>query len=73
MNAKRKIDIERALKDEAYRNSLTDEERASLPDSPVGSPELEDAELDGVVGGMTGKRTTQFQTTVYDPLCRASK
>jgi len=30
------IDIIRAWKDEAYRSSLSDEERCALPENPVG-------------------------------------
>ncbi|MBX6342569.1 MAG: mersacidin/lichenicidin family type 2 lantibiotic [Thermomicrobiaceae bacterium] len=41
-----------ALKDEEYRMSLTDEERAMLPPSPVGELELTDEELDGLVGAL---------------------
>ena len=45
------IDIIRAWKDEAYRNSLTDEQRASLPPNPAGKIELTDGELGAVAGG----------------------
>ncbi len=43
--------IVRAWKDEFYRQSLSDEERALLPENPVGELELTDAELEGVFGG----------------------
>jgi mersacidin/lichenicidin family type 2 lantibiotic len=33
-------DIIRAWRDEEYRGSLSDEMKASLPDSPVGFPEV---------------------------------
>ncbi|WPB81257.1 mersacidin/lichenicidin family type 2 lantibiotic [Archangium violaceum] len=45
--------IVRAWKDPAYRASLSDKERASLPESPSGRAmtELEDDELLGISGG----------------------
>lgn len=45
--------IVRAWKDPAYRASLTDEERASLPESPSGRAmtELDEGELTGISGG----------------------
>jgi len=45
------IDIIRAWKDEEYRKSLTDEQRASLPANPAGKMELTDADLGSVAGG----------------------
>lgn len=47
----RNIDVVRAWKDEEYRLSLTSDELASLPASPVGMVELHDQELTGVTGG----------------------
>jgi mersacidin/lichenicidin family type 2 lantibiotic len=41
----------RAWKDEEYRSSLSEAERALLPENPAGSLELSDAELDLVAGG----------------------
>ena len=41
----------RAWKDPAYRNSLTEAERAVLPPNPAGSIELSDADLGKVAGG----------------------
>ena len=46
-----KTDIIRAWKDEEYRQSLTDAERATLPENPAGKMELTDADLGSVVGG----------------------
>lgn len=46
-----KIDVVRAWKDARYRNSLSEEERALLPENPIGSFELVDAQLSQVVGG----------------------
>jgi mersacidin/lichenicidin family type 2 lantibiotic len=45
------MDIIRAWKDEEYRLSLSEAERALLPESPVGMIELTDEELDGASGG----------------------
>jgi mersacidin/lichenicidin family type 2 lantibiotic len=45
------MDIIRAWKDEEYRLSLTEEQRALLPDNPAGM-ELSDADLEGVAGGI---------------------
>jgi mersacidin/lichenicidin family type 2 lantibiotic len=44
------LDIIRAWKDEEYRLSLSEEQRAVLPEHPAGLMELVDAELDDVVG-----------------------
>lgn len=43
--------IIRAWKDEAFRESLSDAERALLPEHPVGIIDLGDAELEQVAGG----------------------
>jgi mersacidin/lichenicidin family type 2 lantibiotic len=45
------LDIIRAWKDEEYRLSLSEEQRAVLPEHPAGLMELVDAELDDVAGG----------------------
>ena len=44
--------IIRAWKDEDYRLSLSEAERALLPEHPAGLIELSDAEMDGVGGGV---------------------
>jgi mersacidin/lichenicidin family type 2 lantibiotic len=41
----RKVDIVRAWKDEEYRLSLSEEERAQLPPHPAGMIELDEAQL----------------------------
>jgi mersacidin/lichenicidin family type 2 lantibiotic len=46
------MDIIRAWKDEEYRLSLTEEQRALLPDNPAGLLELSDADLESVAGGI---------------------
>ena len=50
--------IIRAWTDPEYRDSLSPEERAALPESPVGAIELTDAELDEVRGLRSGKSFT---------------
>src|SRR5262245_757096 len=47
-----RIDVIRAWKDQAYRQSLSEAERASLPQNPAGSVELTEAESAAVVGGL---------------------
>ena len=49
MSSRRTI---RAWKDEDFRLSLGDAERASLPQNPAGPIELSDAELGAVGGGI---------------------
>jgi mersacidin/lichenicidin family type 2 lantibiotic len=44
--------IIRAWKDPAYRNSLSQAERAALPANPAGSVEISDADLGKVAGGI---------------------
>jgi mersacidin/lichenicidin family type 2 lantibiotic len=46
------MDIIRAWKDEEYWLSLTEEQRALLPDDPAGQMELSDADLESVAGGI---------------------
>ncbi len=46
-----KVDIIRAWKDEEYRSSLSEAERAKLPEHPAGVIELTDVELERVAGG----------------------
>ena len=47
----KKIDVVRAWRDEEYRNSLTQEERASLPENPAGLAVINDSVLRSVTGG----------------------
>ncbi|HEY9420530.1 MAG TPA: mersacidin/lichenicidin family type 2 lantibiotic [Thermoanaerobaculia bacterium] len=47
----KKIDVVRAWRDEEYRNSLTPEELASLPESPAGVAVVEDSVLRSITGG----------------------
>jgi mersacidin/lichenicidin family type 2 lantibiotic len=50
-DAMTKKDIIRAWKDEEYRTSLSEAERAKLPKHPAGLIELTDVELATVAGG----------------------
>ena len=47
----KKVDIVRAWKDEDYRLGLTEEELSNVPDSPAGTIELTDTDLEHVAGG----------------------
>jgi len=51
-----KVDIIRAWKDEEYRASLSEGERAKLPEHPAGLIELTDVEL-AMVAGIGQKKT----------------
>lgn len=55
-----KIDIVRAWKDEEYRESLSDAERALLPEHPAGIIELPDADLEDVSGGYSTEQLETF-------------
>jgi mersacidin/lichenicidin family type 2 lantibiotic len=50
-NSMKNINIIRAWKDQAYRNSLTPAQRAALPENPAGSLELNAAQAGKVTGG----------------------
>ena len=47
------IDVIRAWKDDTYRDNLTGEQRAMLPENPAGAIELTEAELASVDGAIT--------------------
>jgi mersacidin/lichenicidin family type 2 lantibiotic len=57
-----KLDIIRAWKDEEYRLSLSEAERAVLPAHPAGLIELMDTELEGVTGGVKPKPVPKPRT-----------
>ncbi len=61
------VDIIRAWKDEEYRNSLSKEQRAQLPEHPAGLIELEDAELEAVAGGWGYTINNPSYNTPDDP------
>lgn len=52
-----KIDIIRAWKDEEYRNSLSEAEKAQLPENPAGAIDLDDDDMSSMAGGMAGEPT----------------
>jgi mersacidin/lichenicidin family type 2 lantibiotic len=60
-----KRSIIRAWKDEEYRASLSEAERALLPDSPAGLLDLGPAELAATDGGAT----LAYLTTFAGPYC----
>jgi len=65
--------IVRAWKNEAYRQSLSAEERAMLPENPAGGFELTDAELETVYGAWgkeEGKHSQDFCSNAQ--VCRIS-
>jgi mersacidin/lichenicidin family type 2 lantibiotic len=47
------VDVIRAWKDDAYRNSLSQEQRQQLPANPAGLVELSDEDMLSVSGGCT--------------------
>jgi mersacidin/lichenicidin family type 2 lantibiotic len=59
-----KIDVVRAWRDEEYRNSLTPEQLASLPESPAGVATVDDTALRSVTGSATTIPRTQCTTFV---------
>ena len=61
-------DIIRAWKDEDYRNSLSETERAALPQHPAGQIELSDAELEAVAGGIVPSAKASY--CLFDEVCR---
>ncbi|HKH44464.1 MAG TPA: mersacidin/lichenicidin family type 2 lantibiotic [Thermoanaerobaculia bacterium] len=67
------IDIARALKDKNYFNSLTDEQKAKVRQAnPAGEPNLSDADLDTVSGGLGGGEGTEATTTTSEGTCSCS-
>ena len=63
-------DIVRAWKDAEYRQSLSAEEQALLPEHPAGAIELTDEELHQVAGGGTTPfNCPQPQTTMPVIVC----
>ncbi|HYX24982.1 MAG TPA: mersacidin/lichenicidin family type 2 lantibiotic [Thermoanaerobaculia bacterium] len=63
----KKIDVVRAWRDEEYRNSLTEQERASLPQNPAGLARVEDSVLASITGGC-GTPTTFVSSCVKPPV-----
>ncbi|HTT69642.1 MAG TPA: mersacidin/lichenicidin family type 2 lantibiotic [Anaeromyxobacteraceae bacterium] len=62
------VDIVRAMRDPAYRATLTEEQRAALPPHPAGAVDVSDTELALVVGGLP--RVTRNNTcTISTEAC----
>ena len=59
------VDVVRAWKDEQYRMSLSETERASLPQNPAGMVELTDADLEGIAGGSTDISVARTSCCTY--------
>ncbi len=60
-----RVDVIRAWKDEEYRASLTEAERAQLPAHPAGLIELDDEQMRALVGGFQPTTTA----TTKMPYC----
>lgn len=54
----KKKDIIRAWRDGEYYASLSEEQRAALPDNPAALPEIDDDVLNTVTGGCSWGTTT---------------
>jgi mersacidin/lichenicidin family type 2 lantibiotic len=59
----KKIDVVRAWRDEEYRDSLTEAERAGLPENPAGVATVDDTALRSVTGGALSKNIDPSCTT----------
>jgi mersacidin/lichenicidin family type 2 lantibiotic len=66
------LDIIRAWKDEEYRLSLSEEQRAVLPEHPAGLIELEDADLDDAAGGTAGGGGGGSNNTCSGSVCHVA-
>jgi mersacidin/lichenicidin family type 2 lantibiotic len=65
------IDVVRAWKDEQYRMSLSETERANLPQNPAGVVELTEGDLEGVVGGAADVSVTRTSCCTYSTTATA--
>jgi mersacidin/lichenicidin family type 2 lantibiotic len=63
------IDIIRVWKDKRYRNSLSTEQKALLPENPIGFAELSDEELDLVTGGIRPDLLLPAQPKTHNLRC----
>ena len=61
-----KVDITRAWKDDEYFLSMSEVERALVPDNPAGLIELDDEDLSGAAGGTTFSVTIGSWITMCD-------
>ncbi len=62
-------DIIRAWKDEEYRNSLSESERAALPAHPAGLVEIRDEDIEGVSGGTVTTGCTKWSALTSPRRC----
>lgn len=60
-----RLDIIRAWKDEEYFSSLSETERAGLPQNPAGLVELTDQDLGGAEGGQAQPYTLNCTFSVF--------
>jgi mersacidin/lichenicidin family type 2 lantibiotic len=63
------LNIIRAWKDEAYRQSLSEAERARLPENPAGLIDLASADLERVTGGQVCSASCKQATHCYPGAC----
>ena len=63
--------IIRAWRDGDYYDSLSEEEKAAIPDNPAALPELDDESLSSVTGGCGGGATSGFCTPCGQKHCEA--
>lgn len=62
----KKVDVVRAWRDEEYRDSLTEEERANLPENPAGLADVSDSVLRSVAGGCGTYKYSDACMTIFD-------
>jgi mersacidin/lichenicidin family type 2 lantibiotic len=62
---KKMIDVVRAWRDEEYRNSLTEEERADLPENPAGVAVVSDSVLRSLSGGCGYTKANCYSRQCY--------
>jgi mersacidin/lichenicidin family type 2 lantibiotic len=67
------LDLIRAWKDEEYRSSLTEAQRAQLPDNPAGIIELTDEEMATVHGGLMTLNRLCIRLAVSIAACTRGK
>ena len=65
-----RTDIVRAWKDQEYRMSLTEAQRAALPENPAGLIELNAAELESAAGGKPAGGPVSVRFSCNPARCR---
>lgn len=65
-------DTIRAWRDRAFRESLSEEERATLPENPVGQIELTDKDLREVIGAAQSGASSGCNTKTCTQPCFTS-